>query len=446
MLVSGVRVFQERDVRYLAQPDLPAPAPLAALPADGSRHHLFYLDLHEATVTELDDGFLTEEALDGVDTTTRLRLVAQVRALQSLGPADAETLPAPTSAGRLTTNVPAGALPERTPPEPLDPCRDRCLFSESAATGEGYTGSDNLHVRLEVFRGGPQPVVLLSRDNGSTLLPLTADVAPDALSVQVSPASARRLRAGDLVVLEDRVHRLQPDAASPPVLRRVRGVQAENGTVELSDATDVLTTDPVALPVGGPVGRGFTVAARAALRRWDGGDLLLTGVRYRTPDNVTFAFSGEGFRAGEAWTFTVRLRAPDGAARGTVEQLSEAPVQEPVHRHVPLARVRGGAQRAFEDVRPRYLPLAQVRERLIELGSRVVGPPVFTVVVGDGVRSFGDIDQDLAAGVTGDEALQAAVDRLGGGGGSLYVRAGNYITTQIICFYKWEIFLNFRLR
>lgn len=427
MLLDGVRVFLERDLRYSAQPDLPEAPPLAALPADGTRHHYFFLDCWELTTTRLDDAFLDEPALDGHDTTVRLRLVSQVRALQGLTATDAEVLPRPTGGGRLTTNIPQGALPDRTPPEPLDPCRDRCLSTENASTGEGYVGTDNLHVRVEVFRGGARPVMLWSRDNGSTVLPLTAPASADAMTLQVAPASAAKLRAGDLVVIEDRVTRLQPEGPSLPVLRRLRGVQADTGKLELADASAVLTTDPVPLPVGGTLGRAFSPAQGAAVRRWDGGDLLVTGRRYRFPDGITLAFAGEDFRAGDYWSFTARVRAADGAARGEVEQLTGAPIHGPVHHYVPLARVKGAsAARQFEDLRPRYLPLAQVRDRLVELSERVTGPGSFTVVVGDGVRSFGDIDQDMLEGITGDEALQAAVDRLSGQGGSIFVRCGRY--------------------
>ncbi|WP_158627301.1 hypothetical protein [Corallococcus sp. AB045] len=426
MLLDGVRVFLEQDLRYSAQPDLPEAPPLAALPTDGSRHHFFFLDCWEQTTTQYDDAFLEEPALDGQDTTVRLRLVTQVRALQGLAATDAEDLPTPTSGARLTTNIPKGALPDRFPPEPLDPCRDRCLSTENASTGEGYTGSDNLHFRVEFFRGGAQPVVLWSRDNGSMVLPLTAAAAADAMTLQVSPASAAKLRAGDLVVIEDSVTRLQPEGPSLPVLRRLRGVQADTGTLELADASAVLTTDPVPLPVGGTLGRAFSPEQGAVVRRWDGGDLLVPGVRYRFDDGITLAFANTEGRATEYWSFTVRVRAADGAARGEVEQLTDAPVHGPVHHCVPLARVTGGATRSFEDLRPRYLPLAQVRDRLVELSERVIGPGVFTVVVGDGVRSFGDVDQDLLEGITGDEALQAAVDSMGGQGGSIFVRAGRY--------------------
>jgi hypothetical protein len=428
LFVEGVRVFLEQDRRYSLQPDLPDPQLLAALPADGSLRHFFYLDVWEQTVTSLDDEFLIEPALDGLDTTARLRLISQVRVRQNLAAGERDPLPVPTGGGRLTTNVPQGALPDRYPPEPIDPCRDRCLFSENVSTGEGFVGADNLNVRVEIFRGGEQPVIVWSRDNASTVLPLVAPTAADSLTLQVAPVDAARLRAGDLVVIEDRITRLQPEGTRLPVLRRLRGVDTATGTLELEDARYVLTASPTALSAGGPVGRVFAPEQGAAVRRWDGGDLLLTGVRYRLNDGITFSLSGDGFRAGDYWSFTARVRAPDGAARGVVEQLNNQPVHGPVHHFVPLARVTAttAGTRVFEDLRPRFLPLGLVRDRLRELDDRVTGPGAFTVVVGDGVRSFGDIDQDLAEGVTGDEALQAALDRLGSQGGTIYVRGGRY--------------------
>ena len=425
ILVRGHRAFIARDLRYSAQPDFPEAEALADLPADGSSRHFFYLDVWEQTVTALDDPGLLEPALDGIDTTARLRTIAQVRVLPLVADAAAEVLPTPTGGGLLTTNIASGALPDRDPPEALDPCRDRCLFSENASTGEGYLGSDNLHVRIQVLRVGSSDVALWSRDNGATVMALTQAAAADATSVVVEPADAARLRAGDIIVVEDRSTRLRWDAPTPPVLRRLRGVQADTGTLELDEVGATLTTDPVPLPCGGPLGRTFSPAAGAAVRRWDGADLLITGMRYRLEDGITFAFAGSGWRSGDHWSFTARVHAPDGAAHGVVEQLSASAPHGPVHAYGALARATG-APRVLEDLRTRYLPLVQVRDRLQELGAKKYGPGVFVVVVGDGVRTFGDIDQALAEGLTGDEAIQAALDVLGDRGGSIFIRAGQY--------------------
>lgn len=425
MLLDGYRAFLERDLRFSAQPDFPDAPALPDLPADGSTHHFFYLDVWEQTVTGLEDPFLLEPALDGADTAARLRVVAQVRALTNLATAAAEKLPTATGGGTLTTNIASGELPDRDPPERLDPCRDRCLFTENASTGEGYTGSDNLHVRVSVLRVGTADVVLWSRDNGSVVMALTQPTAVDSTTVKVSPADAARLRAGDFIVIEDRATRLRWDAPNPPVLRRLRGVQADTGILELDDAGTTITTNPVPLSAGGPVGRVFSPGAGASVRKWDGADLLVTGVRYRLDDGITFAFEGTGWRSGDYWSFTARVHAPDGSSTGVVEKLDHATPHGPIHHYTPLARA-SRQPRVFEDLRRRYLPLVEVRDRLKELGDRKLGPGVFVVVVGDGKRTFGDVDQSLDDGLTGDEAIQAAIGLLGADGGSIFIRTGNY--------------------
>ncbi|HSR96261.1 MAG TPA: DUF6519 domain-containing protein, partial [Kofleriaceae bacterium] len=425
MLIDGYRAFIERDLRFSSQPDFPDPPVLPALPADGSAHHVFYLDVWEQTVTALEDPFLLEPALDGADTAARLRVVTQVRALPLVAKGGPEALPAPTGGGMLSTNIAQGALPDRDPPEPFDPCRDRCLFTENASTGEGYIGSDNLHVRVQVMKVGALDVALWSRDNGSTVMALTAPTAADSTTLQVSHADAARLRTGDLIVIEDRATRLRWDAPNPPVLRRLAGVRAESGILELDPVGSNLTTNPVALPVGGPIGRVFLPGAGASVRRWDGADLLITGQRYRLSDGITFAFSGSGWRHGDYWTFTARVNAPDGSATGVVDTLTSAAPHGPIHHFAPLARATG-APRVLEDIRKRYLPLVEVRDRLKELGDKRFGPGVFVVVVGDGVRTFGDVDQSTSDGLTGDEAIQAALGLLGDKGGSIFIRTGNY--------------------
>ena len=144
LYVSGLRTFIEHDWRYGLQPDLPDPEPLQRPPAGPDAgpagRHVVYLDVWERSWHRFQDRFLAEDALPGEETAFRTRKVTQVRVLPI--PADGvERLPTPTGDGRLTTNVAFGELPDRFPPETPDPCRDRCLFTENAATGEGYTGS-----------------------------------------------------------------------------------------------------------------------------------------------------------------------------------------------------------------------------------------------------------------------------------------------------------------
>ncbi|MBS0644415.1 MAG: right-handed parallel beta-helix repeat-containing protein [Proteobacteria bacterium] len=427
LYVQGYRTFIERDWRYSTQPSLPSPAPLAR-PADLTERTLVEIDIWERPKHSYQDPFISEPALDGDDPTFRGQKVTQVR-VRPLPANQPVSVATPTGGGRLTTNIPAGALPDRFPPEPADPCRDRCLFSENVSTGEGYRGRDNIHVRVEILAtDGARPVIGWSRNNGATVAPLVADAADTALSVTVSSDNARRFMAGDMVVIEDERSRLDPDRDIHRArLRRLRSVDTATGRLEFEPAGVTVTTDPDALVVGGPLGRGFAVSDHAAIRLWDGVDWLLTGVRYNLADGITFAFSGNDFRTTEYWSFIARVTNPDGGALGVVEQLTNAPVHGPWHARAPLALVTWTATgRTFEDLRLRFMPLQDVRDRLIELGRRHLSPGAFTIVVGDGVRTYGDIDQNLEEGVTGDEAIQAALDQLGPAGGSIYIRAGQY--------------------
>lgn len=424
MYVNGWRVFIESDWRYRRQPYLPD-SPALQRPADWQRQtHLVYLDLWERTIHAFQDEFLREPALDGEDTAFRTHKISQIR-IQLLAAGQAPALPTPTGAGLLSTNIAQGNLPDRYPPEKFDPCRDRCLFTENVSTGEGYRGTDNLHVRLEIIGGGPNPIFAWSRNNAATVAPLRKDADDDALSVFVASEQTAYFHAGDIVVLEDELTRLDAERY-PPILRQLRAVDTSSGRLEFQPEGHTLP-EPALLAVGGGLPRGLRRQDRAAVRRWDGVDRLVGDVRYNLADGITFAFSGEDFRINEYWTFTARINHPEGAAFGTVDTLIREPVHGPRHERVPLARIRwNDTGREIEDLRLHFLPLHEVRQRLVELGRRRLAPGAFTVVVGDGERTFGDFDQNLAENVTGDEVLQAALDRLGFNGGTIYVRAGSY--------------------
>ncbi|WP_298460925.1 hypothetical protein [uncultured Cellulomonas sp.] len=436
LYVDGRRAFIESDWRYSTQPFLPSPPPLAEPDVGASVTHVLEADIWDREVHSWQDPFLREPALDGDPTTFRRQQVVQVRA-REVDPAAPPTPATPVSEGRLSSDVPDGVLPDRTPPEEPDRCRERCLSTASATTGTGYTGSTNAHLRFEVLgiAGTDARAVLWSRDNAALAAPLTADVPANGLTLSVGSFHAARFRAGDVVTLEEEAARLDPgDPRHHPVLRRLRSVDTATGRLELEPEGHVLSTDPAPLDAGGGPGRVLRTADVAAVRRWDGADWLVTGVRYRLVDNITFAFSGTGHRPGEHWQLTARVVAPDGDAQGVLERRTDAPPDGPWHSRVPVGLVRATREsaaepvrRTFTDLRVRFLPLTEVRDRLVELGARHLAPGAFTVVVGDGTRTFGHIDQDLAEGVTGDEAVHAALAELAGRPGTIYLRAGTYV-------------------
>ena len=431
----GYRAFIESDFRYSRQPDLPPDQPPLARPAaqpDGQRPtQLVWLDVWERTIHAFQDRFLEESALGGDETGFRTQKVTQVRSRETAIGGD-EALPSPIGRGLLTTNVGEGERPDRYPPEDPDPCRDRCLFTENLSTGEGYLGQHNVQVRIEVLRTDlGRPVIGWSRENASVVVPLAEDAGAGNHVVKVAPVDAERFTVGDVVVIEDEWSRLDGERdVNRSCLRRLRAVNAGTGELELEPSGVPAATTPAVLDVGGALDRSYTKAEAAAVRRWDGVDWLLTDVRYNLVDGITFAFDGDDFRLGEYWTFVARVADPDGSARGDVEPLTRAPVHGPWHERVALSRVVwSNDSREFVDLRVKFLPLHEVRDRLIELGRRRLSPGAFTIVVGDGRDTFGDIDQNIAEGVTGDEAIQAAVNRLATlavQAGSIYIRAGVY--------------------
>lgn len=80
--VDGILVENDAEVAYDAQPDLPnAPALLELLQDAKTETGIVYLDVWQRHITALDDPLIREVALGGPDTTTRAKILWQVRVL-----------------------------------------------------------------------------------------------------------------------------------------------------------------------------------------------------------------------------------------------------------------------------------------------------------------------------------------------------------------------------
>ncbi|HEY0866079.1 MAG TPA: DUF6519 domain-containing protein, partial [Fimbriimonas sp.] len=149
--VDGILCENDADVDFAAQPDFPGQAD----PASGSQ--LFYLDVWEEHVTALEDPYLREVALNGPDTTTRRRVVWQVKAA---------ALPAGISTCEAALATLAGPTDARLQ------ARARTLDNTEACTvkpGANYKRLENQLYRLEVHQGGTlaNATFKWSRDNGT---------------------------------------------------------------------------------------------------------------------------------------------------------------------------------------------------------------------------------------------------------------------------------------
>jgi hypothetical protein len=322
-------------VRYDAQPYLPnAPA----LPESGGPH-LVYLDVWQREVTAIEDPTLLESAV-GVDTTSRLQTVWQVRVLANLRGVTCatpdENVPGwldliRPSAGRLTTAAVGVATTE-----------DPCLVPPSG----GYRGLENRLYRVEIHDAGPEGEATFkwSRDNASLATNVSRIQSETTLTVDRAVwDSIRRFNPGDWVEISDDWREF---SGLPGEIRRIASVVDASRTITL----DAPLTAGL-FPVYGP---NLTYTARhTRIKRWDQAGIVrdTAGAAYHDLDapggtglipvpppgtsliledgvEVTFTTApadGE-FRSADYWVFAART------ADASVEILEEAPPRG-VHHH-----------------------------------------------------------------------------------------------------------------
>ena len=391
-------------VPYTAQPWLPNPP---ALPTGGGPH-VVYVDLWQREVTWLEDPDVIEKAV-GVDTTTRLQTVWQVR-LHAL---DARTVTCATpdgeipgwseltrpSDGRLTTG--AVGVPDSEDPCYLQP------------TG-GFRGQENRLYRVEIHQGGAPGIATFkwSRDNGAVASAVTA-VSADRRVLTVTRTGrdgVLRFDQGDWVEITDDWREL---AGEPGVMALVADV----------DDTEATITLETALPAGAFPTSGIDNLTdpdrHTRVRRWDQSETLrdvdgnevapvdaTTGVltvpaaatELVLEDGVSIEFgiaaAGGRFRVGDYWVFAART------IDASVEELDEA-APRGIHHH--------------------YARLAMVTFPGTESDCRELWPPELG---GDGCDCDRCVSPESHA--SGELTIQRAIDEVKDTGGKVCLAPGIY--------------------
>lgn len=330
-------------VAYAAQPYFAAAA-LHPPPGPGAGRYLVYLDVWQRERTFLENPGLVEPAL-GIDTTTRLQTVWQVRLLENvaadLGAATDEprwnTLVAP-SAARLTTDTGNAVQAD------VDPCL--------IPPGGGYQGLENRLYRVEIHDPGPIGTATFkwSRDNAAvaTNVVAVAEGRAQITVVRTGRDSLLRFNRGDWIEITD--DRREEDGR-PGLMRRVTQVD--------DDARTLLLDNPLPDPefAAGPA----DPARHLRVRRWDQhGQVILddgqtsvvvdldtdpAGV-IPVPANGAFVVLENGIkvaltfepgpgaaRFGDHWTFAART---EGAS---IERLDHAPPRGLHHHYARLGVV-----------------------------------------------------------------------------------------------------------
>jgi hypothetical protein len=339
-------VYGKDPVAYNQQPYLPQPAPLAS-----TGQSVIYLDVWQREVTSIEDPTLVEKAL-GVDTTTRMQTVWQVKVLGNVGPTvdcstpldqiSAWTTLTKPSGGRLTTDVGQFAT------------TDPCLIPPAG----GYQGLENQLYRVEIHRPGPLGTATFkwSRDNGSVATRVTQLINSTTESVLVVESVGKdnvlRFSDGDWIEITDDWLEL---SGLPGELRRIK----TGGGVD--DARRMITLDGPPLTAGlfPTDGQGNLIpmvpSRHTRIRRWDQtsatGDIPVpaTPSQIMLENGVLVSFgmdtAGGDFRVGDYWVFAART------TDASVEKLTDAPPRNIHHHYAKLAIYTPPA--TIEDCRPK---------------------------------------------------------------------------------------------
>ncbi|MBU3078988.1 DUF6519 domain-containing protein [Sphingomonas quercus] len=400
LYVDGLlaEAFVEDKATYLSQPFYPDPPPLPGGDA------LAYLEIWEREVTYIEDPALLDAALGGVDTTTRLQTVWQLRVDAAQGAACGMPVGKPASQGRLTTQAIA-------PPTPDDPC----ILPPVA----GYRGLENRLYRVEVQTAGPLGTARFkwSRDNATIVSAITGIAisgTQTTLTVnRIGRDGVMRFRIGDWVTVTDDQRELMGEAGEMALV------------VDIVEDQRQIILDR-ALPTGRPFGAtAADLAARhTRIHRWDqtastnaidADGLIATATGpIDLEAGIQIAFStlspGGEFNLGDHWVFWART------ATAQIEILNAAPPRGITRHYVQIAAITGlgGPTPAITDCRP---------------------PPPKT---GGGDRRPGCCTIVVVPG----ESIQAAVDALPDVGGCVCVKAGTHAIDRPIIIQRDNVTLH----
>jgi Family of unknown function (DUF6519) len=264
--------FKGAPVSYYNQPYLTTDEEFPGFP------FLVYLDVWERHVSSVEDEYLAEVALGGIDTTTRSQTVWQVKTMpltrEQVNAFDAgAAAPLPfESSGFLTADIPSN--------ENYD---DPCNIEPDAK----FRGAENQLYRVEIHTGNEdgikKPTFKWSRENGSVVFPIVK-LFDDNKTTKVWLENLGRddkfsLRKGDWVEIVDDNYTLQNSSEK---LLQVSEVDRDERRVTLDGATKISA--------------GKNSRNHPLLRRWDqkAGNADEGGLTLSKIDNAAELIEGEG--------------------------------------------------------------------------------------------------------------------------------------------------------
>ena len=350
--VDGILCETEGAIDYADQADYPRPEgdaqgnggdPFATWLKNQQDDDSFwvYLDVWERHISWIEDDRIREVALGGPDTSTRSKVVWQVKAI----PWDTGGAEAPSCDDPLSTLPPISDAMLAVRLDPGLQMTDPCVLPPDAK----YRGAENQLYRVEIHMGGavgddPQPTFKWSRDNGSVATRWLGTEGDDLVV-----ANARRFGALDWVEVSDDVLDLN---GLPGTLVKLANVEGDRLTVDpatVDDSSALAWTEERSNP---------------KLRRWDqrasevtalvGGAVPIAEGTENSDwidleDGLQVRFSPGGtYRTGDYWVIPARVAT--GGIEWPAGPEAFAPPLGIAHHYAPLGFVFGGTE-AIQDCR-----------------------------------------------------------------------------------------------
>jgi hypothetical protein len=271
------------------QPDLPG----YLLPTQPGNYGV-YLDVWEREITALEDPSILEIALGGVDTTTRTRVIWQIKLLA------AQT----TCTPNWNALFPPSTGMMQAQAQPNAGASTPCAVPAQA----GYTSLENQLYRVEVHTPGTAATATFkwSRDNGSVVAAWLSNPASNQLVVSsLGRDQVLGFAGGQWVELTDDTHELN---GIPGTLVQLSSAQmvGQSPTLTLNLATATGSTSFLDFPVN-PKVRRWDQVATASVTLTNGAVALQEGSWLSLENGVQVQFTAGGlYHTGDYWQVPAR--------------------------------------------------------------------------------------------------------------------------------------------
>ncbi|HTH21378.1 MAG TPA: DUF6519 domain-containing protein [Nitrososphaeraceae archaeon] len=310
--VEGILCENERDCYVYEQPDLPPlgdnnPSPVK------TGAHLVYLDVWERHITSLDDASIRETALGGPDTSTRTKIVWQVKALRM---EDGDRI------SDICTSRSWLHLKEQT-----------LGTLEGIVDKGGYRGLDNQLYRIEIHVGGNlnQATFKWSRNNGTIASKVESfNALENKISIYVDGKDhSQKFTPGQWIEIIDDRYELW---GMPGMMFQIQNIEDNVISFDKDTFKGTLSASVT-----------YPQEFNPKIRRWDsaGGFIPITADHYiDVEDGIQVKFSPGPYRTGDYWYIPARTRS------GNIEwpRNGECPIPMPptgiIHHYAPLALVK----------------------------------------------------------------------------------------------------------